>query len=32
MEDMMRDPNGYSPSDIVNRLVNCIASGYEGID
>ena len=32
MEDMMRDPNGYSPSDIVNRLVNCISSGYEGIN
>ena len=24
MEDMKRDPNGYSPSDIVNRLVNII--------
>lgn len=32
MGDIEKDPNGYSPSDIVNRLVNCISSGLEGID
>lgn len=32
MNDLMKDPNGYGPGEIVARLQRCICSGVEGID
>ena len=32
MDSISKDPNGYSPGDIIARLKRCIDSGIEGID